>query len=92
MQSENQLHHNLYQPREINFFNDTNLIVSGITQSGKTSFVFHSLQFIDENYIYIDFDDGIFYINKLIEIIQNSSLTNKTLVIDIYNLNINSYV
>jgi|GEM_PF-2767704 len=92
MQSENQPHHNLYQPREIKFFNDSNLIVSGITQSGKTSFVFHSLQFIDENYLYIDFDDGIFYINKLIEIIQNSSLTNKTLVIDIYNLNIYDYM
>ncbi len=85
-------HTNSFLPREIDFPKDGHLIISGITQSGKTVFCFDSLANLQEEYLYIDLDEVSFFNNQwLDQITKNSNLT-KTLIIDIYYFDINQYL
>jgi len=76
--------HNNFLQRNLDLPAEGNLIISGISQSGKTSFVFYSLNKLKEDFFYIDLDEIGVATNNWLELIKNQININKTLVLDIY--------
>jgi len=76
-------------PRDILIESQKNIIISGITQSGKTSLVFDYLKNSDKNFLYVDFDvlqnleKGL---NKIVQTLDKDKI--ETLVLDVYDLDI----
>jgi len=76
-------------PRDISIKENVDVIISGITQSGKTSLVFDYLKNIDKQFVYVDFD--LFQnieigLDKVEQILKKEDI--KVLVLDIYDLGI----
>lgn len=78
-------------PRNIKVYENSNMVISGISQSGKTAFVFNLLEKIDKKFIYVDCESIQDIDFKKIEqnIQKNSS---EIIVFDIYDLNFRKYL
>jgi len=78
-------------PRNIKIDKDTNIIISGISQSGKTAFIFNFLEKLEKKFIYVDCEsiEDIDF-NKLEKTVQKDSF--QIIIFDIYENNIRKYL
>lgn len=80
-------------PRAINIPEDRDILLTGITQSGKSSAIFYYLNFTNQSFLYIDFDDKNIDEIEFRELITKSPKDRvETLVLDLYNFEIERYI
>jgi len=80
-------------PRAIDIPEDKNILLTGVTQSGKSSLILYHLQQTNQEFLYIDFDERDIDEVEFQELILKSPKDGvKTLVLDIYNFKIERYI
>jgi len=80
-------------PRDVQIEEDKNIILTGITQSGKTAIIFDYLNNLEKKFIYIDFDilqNIENSLNRISEIVERDNI--KIVIFDIYDLQIEKYL